>query len=233
MYHQLKVFIKEQIESAVWKAEEAIPSERELSELFGISRITVRQAINELVNEGVLFRKRGMGTFVAPPKINQGLSKLSGFTADMQSLGLKPSSKVLNVRNVTASPEIAQKLNIQEEDEIVEIFRLRLADDEPMALERSFLPFDKVKPIMDEPLENRSLYTLLTEKCHLNLAWAKQTIEIGDIGTQGDAELLEVDQNTPVLLIERTTHLDNSEPIEYVVSQYRADRYKFTIEMDI
>ncbi|ARK32415.1 GntR family transcriptional regulator [Halalkalibacter krulwichiae] len=233
LYHQLKTLLKGQIEEEVWKVDEMIPSERELSEQFEISRMTVRHAINDLVNEGILYRKRGMGTFVAKPKINQGLTKLSNFTSDMEQRGLKPGAKVLHVKVIPATKKIAELLQIKENDNVVELFRLRLANDEPMALERSFLPLEKVAPILTGSLENKSLYKELREKCNLNLALAKQSIEISYATQAEDAKLLDIEINTPVLLIERRTFTDTDMPVEYVQSLYRADRYKFSIEMKV
>jgi len=232
IYYQLKKYIIEQIENGSWKQEEIIPSERELSEEFEISRMTVRQAINELVNEGILYRKRGMGTFVAKPKVDQGLSKLTNFTTDMLNRGMKPGSKVLGTTIIPASGKIAEKLNLNPDEEVVELIRLRLADDEPMALEHSFLPHKKIYPILNHSLENKSLYELLKKECNLHLASAKQTIEISYSGPK-EAKLLEIDPDTPVLLIERVTYIDTGEPVEFVKSFYRADRYKFSIEMRV
>ncbi len=230
IYHQLKTLIKEQIEDNVWSVDEVIPSERELSESFDISRLTVRQAINDLVSEGVLYRKRGIGTFVAKKKINQVLTKLSSFTSDMEMRGFKPGAKVLDKCVVPSSKKIATIFNIEEGEKVAKLFRLRLADDEPMALEKSFLPVEKVGPILGESLENKSLYKELIEKCNLNLVRAIQTIEIS-YADKDEAELLNIESGTPVLLIERTTFSDKDIPLEYVQSLYRADRYKFSIEM--
>lgn len=232
IYYQLKNFIKQQIESGIWKPGDLIPSERELSEEFEISRMTVRQALSELVNEGLLFRKRGMGTFVAKQKVDQNLSKLTNFTSDMLSRGMKPGAKVLFVDTIPATKKLAEKLNLLEGDKVVELFRLRLADGEPMALERSFLPYAKVFPILGEELENRSLYELLRKKCNLNLVRAKQTIEISYCDPR-NAALLEIASDTPLLLIERVTFTEDGQPVEYVRSYYRADRYKFSIELSV
>lgn len=233
IYYQLKNYIKEQIESGIWKPGQLISSERELSEEFEISRMTVRQAFNELVNEGLLFRKRGMGTFVAKPKVNQNLTKLTNFTFDMLSRGMKPGAKVLAVNTIPATKKLSKKLNLLEGDNVVELFRLRLADEEPMALERSFLPYAKAFPILEEEeLENQSLYQLLRDKCNLHLVKAKQTIQISYCDPQ-DAALLEIAPDTPSLLIERVTFTEDGQPVEYVKSYYRADRYKFSIELNI
>jgi GntR family transcriptional regulator len=233
IYHQLKTLIKEQIENEIWKQEEMIPSERELSEEFEISRMTVRHAINDLVSEGILYRKRGMGTYVSKPKINQGLSKLSNFTSDMEQKGLKPSAKIIYIKTVPATTKIAEKLRLNENDPVIELCRLRLANGEPMALELSYLPFHKAFQILEESLEGKSLYKTLEEKCNLKLVFANQSIEISYARNPEDAILLDIEVNSPVLFIERLTFTEKNEPAEYVESLYRADRYKFSIEMKV
>lgn len=233
MYHQLKVMIKEQIKMQKWKYGECIPSERELCEQLEISRMTVRHAINDLVAEGVLYRKRGMGTFVAKPKIDQALTKLTNFTSDMEDRSLKPGAKVIHLKVIPAPENIAHFLQINENANVIELFRLRLANGEPMALERSFLPYNKASAILQESLENKSLYQELQEKCNIKVSQATQTLEISYIDNSEDSKLLEVELKTPVLFIERKTFTDDGMPIEFVQSLYRADRYKFSIEMKV
>ncbi|WP_053218161.1 GntR family transcriptional regulator [Virgibacillus senegalensis] len=232
IYHQIKTLITKKIDDKLWNVDDMIPSERELTNQLSISRMTVRHAINDLVNEGVLYRKRGKGTFVGKPKIDQVLSKLSSFTEDMKKRGLKPGSKVLHVKEVPACEKIGGVLEVEEGFPVIEVFRLRLADDEPMALERSFLPAEKVASILNYSLENKSLYKELKEKYNLNVAFATQTIEISYLSKPQDSDLLEVNVGTPVLLIKRHTYSDEKTPLEYVESLYRADRYKFSIEME-
>ena len=233
IYHQLKLIIKEQIQSQKWGHDETIPSERELCEQFGISRMTVRHAINDLVAEGALYRKRGMGTYVSKPKIDQALTKLTNFTSDMETRSLRPGAKIIHVKVIPATEELARFLNIKENANVIELFRLRLANDEPMALEKSFLSYDKASAILEESLENKSLYQELREKCQIDVAIAHQTLEISYIEDSKDSELLDVEVGTPVLLIERMTFTENNLPVEYVKSLYRADRYKFSIEMKV
>lgn len=233
IYHQLKTLLKEKIDKGVWVADEMISSERELSEELEISRMTVRHAINELVQEGILYRKRGMGTFVSRPKIEQRLSKLSNFTTEMELRGLKPSGKIISIKTVPASKLVAEKLNLQEHDSVIELYRLRLADGAPMAIELSFLPYEIAAPLLSESLENKSVYKELQTKCQLNIVSAHQTIEISYPNCSQDAELLEIKETTPILLIERLTFTDGQIPIEYVLSQYRGDRYKFYLELKV
>jgi GntR family transcriptional regulator len=233
IYHQLKIMLKGKIEQGVWAVDEMISSERELSEELEISRMTVRHAINELVQEGILYRKRGMGTFVSRPKIEQRLSKLSNFTTEMELRGFKPSGKVMSIKKIPASKLVADKLNLKENSTVIELYRLRLADGAPMAIELSFLPYEIASPLLQDSLENKSVYNELRTKCQINILSAYQTIEIAYPNTPQEAELLEIEETTPILLIERITYSDGQKPIEYVLSQYRGDRYKFYLELTV
>jgi GntR family transcriptional regulator len=230
IYYQLIQYIKAQIEKGLWKENDIVPSERELCEKFQISRMTVRQALESLVNEGVLYRKRGIGTFIAKPKVDQGLTRLTNFTTDMLSRGMEPGSKTLETNILNASEEIAQKLGIKQGEKVIELCRLRLANGEPMAMERAFLVYDMAYMVLQESMENKSLYAILREKCNLNIVSAKETIEIA-YSNQEVSHILGIKQASPIFLIKRVACLDNQHPIEYVESFYRADRYKFSVEL--
>src|SRR5579884_2027130 len=134
-YYQLKEIMREKIRSGEWKPGDLIPSERELGETYGISRMTARQAITELVNEGVFYREQGKGTFVTRNKITQQLMTLTGFTEDISARGQHPSTKVLSAGMDVADAETAERLRIQPNDPIFCLQRLRLADGEPLARE--------------------------------------------------------------------------------------------------
>jgi len=233
LYHQVKEYIKSQIQTGTYKINEAIPSERELSEQFEINRLTVRQAINELVNEGLLFRRRGIGTFVSSPKIEQPLTRLTNFSNDMLSRGIVPGAKVVSMKVIPAGEYLASRLQIGSRDEVLELVRVRTADGEPMALERSYLVYGQTKELYGMNMEDKSLYQTIENVCGLRFARALQPIEIATIPPD-DAKFLGIDARDPVMKIERTTFAENMDrPLEFVRSYYRADRYKFIIEMKI
>ncbi|THF73880.1 GntR family transcriptional regulator [Cohnella fermenti] len=233
LYYQLKEYLKREIESGHYQVDELIPSERELSERFEINRMTVRQAINELVQEGMLQRQRGVGTFVSKRKIEQPLTRLSNFTSDMVNRGMKPGARFLSMDVIPATASIAQKLQIQEGVNVIELIRIRTGDGEPMALEKCYLVYEWTSSLVGINMEDQSLYKVLEEKCGLKLTRAVQTIEITYV-TPSEAHFLEVAGNDAVMLIERITYEENKEtPVEYVKSLYRGDRYKFSIEMNI
>lgn len=232
IYYQMIQFIRRQVENHFWNEDDIIPSERELCEKNGISRMTVRQAIESLVSEGILYRKKGIGTFVARQKVDQVLVKPTNFTADMLSIGMKPSSKTLRCGILAATKEIAKMLKINEGDSVIELCRLRLADDKPMAVEQAFILKDAAQSILNTPMDNKSLYTVLKDECGLTVVLAKQTIQM-TYSNQEFSHILNIKLDSPTFLMDRIDYLSDSRPIEYVKSYYRADRYKFTVELKI
>jgi len=227
IYYQLEMEIKDIIK--VLKPGDPISSEREFSEKYGISRMTVRQAINNLVAEGVLVRQRGKGTFVAAPKVEQELSGLTSFSEDMRSRGLTPKTKILDFKTIPCPRGIASKLKIEEGDTVYEFSRLRIADDIPMALETSYLPTTLIKGLQEETLHG-SIYEYVEQSLYLKISHATQTIE-STLSQKSESVSLGIKEGAPVLLMERYSYLENGNPFEYVKSIYRADRYKFVIDM--
>jgi len=233
LYFQVKEYLRSQIQTGAYTTDELIPSERELAEEFEINRLTVRQAINELVQEGLLYRQRGIGTFVSAPKIEQPLMKLTNFSTDMRNRGIVPGALVVSMNIIPATKQIATQLQIEVDDQVLELVRLRTADGEPMALERSCLVYDHVRSLYGMDMENVSLYQMLESVCGLKLVKAIQTIEVAAVYPE-EAGILEIGQHDSVMLFQRTTYAEGMDkPVEYVRSLYRADRYKFTIEMNV
>lgn len=231
LYYQLKQHLTERIDHGELKPGEFIPSERELSEQFEISRMTVRQALQELVVEGRLIREKGKGTTVAAPKISQGLLKLTSFSEDMLKRGMKPGAGVVDVSVKPASPGIGQKLHLSEIDPVLVVTRLRMADDKPMALETTHLPLSRFSGLEGADFNNMSIYEHLKEQYGIEASSASQTIEVG-MPRPREIELLQTERNVPVLLIERVTFDEQRQPIELVKSVYRGDRYKLFAELE-
>jgi GntR family transcriptional regulator len=225
-YHQLKEILRDRIRQGEWKPGDLIPSERELSETYSISRMTARQAITDLVNEGVFFREQGKGTFVAQNRITQQLLRLTGFTEDIRARGQRPSTKVLSAAMLPADEVIAEQLRIDPGTLVFSLRRLRLADDEPLAIEDSALNFKGCEGLLDEDLEHNSLYRLLEQKYGMPLMEAEQEIEAG-LATPENAEVLQISVGSPVLFTRRTTFTDRNRPIEYARSVYRGTKYTF------
>lgn len=231
LYYQLKTIILELIENEEYKAGEAILTEREFCDIHGISRMTVSKTINSLINEGLLYRERGRGTFVAHHKENHRLSTLLSFTEDMQKKGMQVETKVLGFKRKPATKKLEKDLGLNGENkDIFKITRLRCSDDGPYALETVYLAAYLCNELTAEMIEGQSLYGVLDKKFNCKLDYAYQTIE-PILVTEYESEVLDVATNSLALLFARKTYLKNDVPIEVTKAIYRSDRYKFEIEL--
>jgi GntR family transcriptional regulator len=208
---------------------ERLPSERELSETLGVARETLRHALDALAKEGLLNRKQGAGTFVSGKAWVKRFQLIS-FSEDMQQRGLRPSSRLLSTTLIAASPKLAQKLKVAPGVSVHEIKRLRLADDAPMALETAYLASARVPDLDPSQLSTRSLYEMLESGYAIYLKSAMQRIH-ATVLDEAEAALLEVMPYSPALLVTRQVTSSTGEIIEYGKSLYRADRYRFEVNV--
>jgi GntR family transcriptional regulator len=206
-----------------------LPPERELSQDFGVARMTLRRAVDALVADGRLLRRQGSGTFVAPSKVAQRLTATS-FSADMRARGLRPGSRTLSAAVVPARTLIASCLHISPRAPTLHVTRLRLADDLPMALEDLYVPYDLVPGLTGEDLVDRSFYELLAERYGLAMTGGTQAVEPMITGP-AESEALDVAPGTPAFLFERTTRISTGRIVEFVRSVYRGDRYRIVVDI--
>jgi GntR family transcriptional regulator, N-acetylglucosamine utilization regulator len=225
LYAQLRRIIESRIASREWSPKSQIPSEAELCEQFSVSRITVRQAIAGLVNEHLLIREAGRGTYVVEPRIEQHV----GFSADINGDGEHVGSKVLEFSVVPATGVIGHKLGLDIGSDVILLKRLLLADNTPVSVEIAYFPGRVWAGMSTENLEKRSLYQVLMEKYHIVLTRAKQQIEAWACPDE-EAGLLSIPHNSPVLHIYRTAYDQNDQPFECVESFCRGDRYTLHAE---
>ena len=230
MFAQVKAVIDDAVTTGELQPHRRIPSERELSALFGVSRMTIRQALLEMIGEGSLYTRSGKGTYVAEHKIEQPLQRLTSFTQDMAARGLRPSSRLLGADLLPAPIELAHVLAIPTGSELVRIRRLRLADEQHLAIETSHLPHARCPGLLQHDLEHQSLYELLHERYGLELSSAKQTIQAA-APTEEERRLLEMPSGVPVLRIHRFTTTREGIVCEFVQSAYRGDRYQLNVEL--
>jgi len=224
LHHQCKELLRQRIQAGEFQPGDTIPPERELEARYGLSRTTVRQAISELVSEGVLYRQQGRGTFVSRHNIPYDLRRLTSFTEDMRLRGHQPATRLLQAGLVTAPEPAVQALGLLSAQAFL-VERLRLADGESMGIHTAYLP----PQLAVDPRElaaGRSLYGLLAERHHVTVAKAEETLEA--VAAPGQvAALLGVRRGMPLMRVERVTYADSGDPVEYVVMLYRADRYKY------
>jgi len=210
---------------------EPIPSERQLTADLGVSRLTVRAALDELVREGHLVRRRGAGTYVSEPKIAQELT-VTSFTEDMRRRGLTPASRILELRTVPAGAHLGRMLHVSPSERVVVVSRLRLADGEAMAIETLHVREALVPGLTARELEERSFYELLKDRYGITIAGGVQTIE-PTVTNEEESEALGVPLHSPAFLFERLTRSDPGDVVEFVRSIYRGDRYRLVTELTV
>lgn len=231
IYYQLEEEIRLVIQTGKLKPGELLPSEREYAEQYNISRMTVRQAINNLASEGLLYRQKGRGTFISEKKFEQDLHGLTSFSEDMRERGLTPSNKIISFQLIEASKRIADILQLEIGEQVYEIKRIRFANELPIAVEIIYTPKRLVGEMSQKNIEE-SFYHFIETKLNLKIAYGDQIIESA-LATKFEIDNLNLNEGDPILIMNRTSYLSdkNATPLEFVNSAYRADKYKFKLQM--
>lgn len=227
LYHQLKDILRSRAENGEWKPGDQIPTEYELCERYEVSKMTVKQAINGLVAEGLLYRQRGKGTFVATPKIQQGPARLNSFSEQMRQMGKRPGGRLLRREVIMAPKKLAEQIGIEVGAPVILIQRLRLADNEPLGIQTTHIPLARCPQLMDEDVGTQSLYAVLA-KYDIRLTWATERYE-ATLLEKYEAELLQLPVGAPAFLVYRTAYDRAGIATEYVKSVMRGDRYAITV----
>lgn len=230
LYHQLKRIIEGKIETGEWGTGDKISSENELRNKYKISRNTVQKALDELVQEGVLERRQGKGTFVARPKIEQSLTSFYSFSKVMESQGMNPKDVILSIDTMIANKKSANRLQIDLSEEVFALQRLRYANDEPIILETSYLPKRYISSLSEEDLERHSLYEFLEEFHNITVVKAKETFE-PVIVRDHESQLLQIERGSPGLLLDRIAYDTQGRLVEFCRSIVRGDRCRFYTEL--
>lgn len=233
IYFQIQELFKNKISSGEWKPGDRIPSEQALSEMLDVSRMTIRQALNNLVKESLLSRKRGIGTFVSVKdgiEVEESLKSLKSFSEDIAAIGLKPNNRLLGFSTIEADEYLAEVLAIKIGSELFKIERCRLANELPIAIETTFIPKSLINRIDEQDLNN-SLYEYFEVSLGYKIKKATKWIK-ASLMSNSDSVILEVQENSPALELHQVTFINNDTPIEYVSCIYRADRYRFTIDIE-
>jgi len=230
LYHQLYEILRGDILHGKWEPGDMLPPESELVEHYQVSRTTVRQVLDMLVNEGLIYRQRGRGTFVAHPTLEQGLVRIVSFTQDMRQRGCKPGTEVLFSGLVPAPEDIAKKLEIEPGEELARLDRLRLADGEPMSIEESHLVYRYCPGVLEGDYAANSLREALERDHSIRLVRAKQVIR-AILAPSKLARLLSIPFKSALLYIERVSYSEQDIPVEFLRIYYRADRYSLYNEL--
>ncbi|MDT8067826.1 MAG: GntR family transcriptional regulator [Terriglobia bacterium] len=225
LYYQIRQSLLDRIRSEELKPGDAVPSEQAISAQFGVSRMTVRQALKSLADLGVIYSRRGKGTFVAGNKLEKSFRQVLSFTEEMAARGARPSSRVLRFRVEPADQIAADVLHVPVGEKLISLKRLRLADSVPMGIEWSRIPLRLCPDIQKTFQSKSSLYQLLSQRYGIKVAVTDEVAEAG-VADPEQARLLQIPRRSPVLLFSRISYVESGNAVEYVVSVYRGDRYK-------
>src|SRR6202011_6013182 len=230
LYESVESALAAGIADGTMPPETQLPPEEGLIERFKVSRTTVRKAIQNLIERGLVEVRRGKGTFVAQPKITQELTELTGFVEDMQALGRSPTARLLDKRIVAADEAVARQLALASGTLVFRLRRVRLADGVAMSFDETYLPRDIGEKVADNDLEAEPVFALLEEKYNTPLVEAEYKLEAAAADAVA-AEALEVPTGSPIFLIERTSYTTGNRPVDYERLHYRGDLIRFVTRL--
>jgi GntR family transcriptional regulator len=230
LYYQLKQRILHEIERGLYRPGDKLPSEAEMIQRYGVSRITVRQALSELESDGIVVRRHGRGSYVAERNIEQDLVRLTDFVEDMELAGLAPSSQVLLFRREQASSAIAEAVGVADGDEVIRIDRLRKADNQPIAYDITWLPLRFGLLLSEAELQHKTIYHLLETRYNIPIETGVFHIT-ASVATTDQAHLLHVAPGTGLLLIRRTSYTTGNVPVYAQDRYYRTDRVSYRVTL--
>ncbi|QWT17446.1 GntR family transcriptional regulator [Collinsella sp. zg1085] len=228
LYDQLVDILTEKIDHE-FRPGDLMPSERELSERYGLSRTTVRLALQELERLGMVVRQHGRGTFVADRSAQTtNLMHAYSFTEQMRELGREPKTTIIEFCEMEADRNLAEHMGVRIGDKLFKMKRLRAADGIPLMVERTYLPFRKFLLLKRPMIEHKALYDLMEQDFHEKIKLAEEEF-FASIARPADAHILGIAEGAPVLDLVRTTYNVNNEIIEYTLSVARADQFKYKV----
>ncbi|MEQ8672741.1 MAG: GntR family transcriptional regulator [Aggregatilineales bacterium] len=231
LYVQIAEHLREYLDSKDAHPGDQLPGESEFCRIFDVSRTVIRQALDELERDGLIIKKKGKGTFVAEPKLEETwFQKLTGFHQHYASRGYKLHSTVLQQDMISATLKIAQRLNVREDDEIVVIKRLRFVNDEPIAIATTYTPFKLFPKLLDADLSNQSMYGFLRSEYDIEIARGIRAFE-AVLANKVEAEMLNVEEGAAMLLLDSVSYLVDGTPFEYYKALHRGDRSRFELEV--
>lgn len=228
LYVQLMNILINKIDNYM-EENEQLESERDICVKYGVSRTTVRQALDELEKNKYIYKIQGKGNFVASRVVEQHLTKVSSFTQDMKKAGKTPTSKLLNFEIQEADYSISKKLKIEEKELVFKMVRLRLADEIPMIYEITYLPYERFKELNEKIIQEIPLYEAFEKKFNIKITSAEEGIE-SVLTSKLESVYLGVDVGSPALKFKRITY-ENKNIIEYTITIARGDKYKYRVTL--
>jgi len=230
LYAQIKDIIKQRIIDGEYAVHERLPSESEMMKVFGVSRITVRQALRDLHTDGLVFSVQGKGTFVSRPKAVQDIQNLKGFGEAMNPQGYETSTRVVGVQEVRVSGEVAEALDLNRNSNIIELTRIRYLNREPISLDHSFFPVEVGKELLGRDL-TQDVFPMLENECGIELGHAELKIE-AITATNDLAEKLNVGVGSSILRIQRLVFSKSGVPIDFEYLSYIGDAFQYQVRVE-
>lgn len=227
LYVQLMEELETSIRNGVYKPGDKIMTEAEMAREYGVSLITVRKAVGSLMEKGLVVRKQGKGTFVTKPKYSRNMKKLQSFTEMCEQMGVKPGARVLENRLIAADKKVADRLGIEPGSNVVYISRLRLADGEPVQVEKSYFPL-KYAFLLEEDLNDGSMFECLKEKAGAKVASSEKMIELCR-ATAEEAALMDVKKGDYLLFVKSTAYDENGEPMYAGIQLINGNRFSLYV----
>lgn len=230
LYLQLIDIISRDIDEHVYKLGERLPSERELCEIYKLSRITVRQALQELEREGYINKEHGKGTFVAEKHYRQNLDNLYSFTDEMIRLGKTPLTEVLNFEVIMSNKNLANKMNVNSEEKIIKFTRLRIADNDPLMYETTYLPRKVFPHLTKKDLEKRTMYSIFREDYHVFVTKAIEEFTATSLHKKEAKHLKEENGETGILI--KRFGYDQGQLVEYTLSVVSSKKFYYRVQIN-
>jgi GntR family transcriptional regulator len=230
IYFQIQTQLLHKIQSGQLRAGDPLPSEEELGRIFEVSRMTARHALQALKSQGFASRHKGQGTFVSQPRVEKDIAHLAGFTAEMNALGMRPTSRILQAETIPAEADVAARLGIPLSSPIFHLRRLRLGDDIPVAIEEVWLSQQLFPGIDKLDFARHSLYQTLRDQYGIRVSRADEVLEARS-ASRREAELLQIAPRSSLLVMSRTLWSADGKPVESAHSLYRGDRYRAVLQI--
>lgn len=233
LYVKIRESLRQQIESGELERGQKLPSEDELASKYGVSRMTIRHGTSDLIDEGLLYRRHGVGTFVTLPHIERDHSRLTNFFENSKSKGIHASASIIDFEIIRADPQIAQALLLEENDLVIHIKSLRQADDIKVTLHDAYIPHRKFAELIMEDPRDFDIQTLWSkyQKCGYPVKRAVQKLE-ACLADQDLAEIMQIQEGSPILFKERTVYAEDGTPVEFTYCYNRGDMYSLTVTLN-
>ena len=230
LYYQIKEHLKQQINEGILKKGEKLPTELWISQAYKASRVTVRRAIDELVQEGVVERKKGQGVYVSTSSFNRNIQRLTSQFEDLVKAGMSTRSQLLSIKEITADARLTLILEVEKGDKLLQIHRMRFADEKPFSEQIMYINIGYLPDWDPHELESGSLYHVLEDKYHLKISHANQIITAA-MPTEEQLKLFHLHEPAPMIHMLRTTFLEGNAPVEFTETYHVAGSYKYSITL--